>query len=594
MNILLENWETFNETLGDDFRYAITAKVHNGDSILFSTSKNLLSGQFSTLLEKISQTLSNDEIKKLIYLQNVHNETILMIASFSFNPEDLKSVLNLIKNNLNRNELENFLLIENDLYETALQYAASSSESETFTTIKNLYEDFFNSSKIREILIKVHKNNVPFIFSTIDHGSKETVQDVQKILSSLFENHPQQLRELLMHQNDINQTIFSKLKYQTMTAYKSAFESLLRNTFLRIDNKKFEEFLRISYEAPRIEFKFSRIENFETMLEIEYIRLHPTAYHRALPISYESFNQSISNNLNKFLNLCEVNSGDQNFFYYSIDFEDLINNWEIIRSKLESENIKKVLMYKNNNNENLIHNLLTNDSNLIHLEPFLKISRKELNATELYQIFNAQDSTSKATPLMLAAWKGKEYFEIFVNFVKKLGNTQNLGIDLPSQSAYAMRSNIFDLQTFLTTENTDNFTALQFSSFNANPENFVHVKNVYESVLTLNDTKNIILKTNNDTSPFIYDVIEGNNQEVALEVANYLRYTFRNEKLKLKAFLSHRENSGYTNSIFQYFKNKNENQKNLNIFKDLLKFTCDEEENFEKYLKDLENDYQEE
>jgi ankyrin repeat protein len=85
---------------------------------------------------------------------------------------------------------------------------------------------------------------------------------------------------------------------------------------------------------------------------------------------------------------------------------------------------------------------------------------------------------------------------------------------------------------------------------------------------------------------FVAYVIEDASPETAHEVSKYLENLFKNEKIELRKFLSHRDK--YGNSIFSWLENKKEVEEELKIFVELLRKTFDENQD-EKFEKDLKN-----
>jgi hypothetical protein len=114
------------------------------------------------------------------------------------------------------------------------------------------------------------------------------------------------------------------------------------------------------------------------------------------------------------------------------------------------------------------------------------------------------------------------------------------------------------------------------------------MKKIYEKFFSREKIREIFKKTHKNYFSFIFDVIISASPETALEVSKYLENLFENEKLELRKILSHRDEDW--ESIFSFFKDKKESEKELKIFVELLRKTFDENQTeefviFFKFLK---------
>jgi hypothetical protein len=219
----------------------------------------------------------------------------------------------------------------------------------------------------------------------------------------------------------------------------------------------------------------------------------------------------------------------------------------------------------------LLHEVIFYDENKNFIESFLEKIQKVLNETEILSLIFAQESKFNVTSLMFAAWKRKlKDLKVFWNFLDK-----NLNED--------------EERKILLAEQFFSWTALHLSTWNKDPNSFLFMKELYENFFTQEEIREIFMKTHKDYLSFIKNVIEFANPETAFEVSKYLENLFKNEKIKLRKLLSHRNSDG--NSIFIWFKNKKEFQEKIKIFIELLRKTFKkyQEEEFKKILRALED-----
>jgi hypothetical protein len=126
-------------------------------------------------------------------------------------------------------------------------------------------------------------------------------------------------------------------------------------------------------------------------------------------------------------------------------------------------------------------------------------------------------------------------------------------------------------------------TVLQYCSRIS--ENFEFFTEIYEKYFEGQKIKEILLKF--DGLPFVYDLIKFSDTKTSQTTANYLEKIFKDDKLKLRKFLTNDNN--YERNIFKpYYQFQNDEfDENQKIFKKLLRSTFDkgEENLFEELIK---------
>jgi hypothetical protein len=231
--------------------------------------------------------------------------------------------------------------------------------------------------------------------------------------------------------------------------------------------------------------------------------------------------------------------------------------------------IKKMLLSKNNKGWTLLHEIVFYNANENFVEIFLEIIQEFLTKTEISSLIFAQESKFNESSLMKAASGRKlKDLKVFWNF---------LDVNLNEEGKIKI----------LLMEQNDSLTALQFSTWNKNPNSFLFMKEIYEKFFTQEKIREIFKKIHKEYTDhydsFVYYVIRYASLETALEVSKYLKNLFEIEKIELIKILSHRD--GFGDTVFSLLKDKKEFEEKLKIFIELLRIFFDENQDDDELLE---------
>jgi hypothetical protein len=368
----------------------------------------------------------------LLFAQEMsENRTSMMFIASNANSNSLNYFWNFLDEHLIEDKKREILLMESTVLITALQFSACNQDPNSFLFIKEIYNKSFTRGEIREILMKTHESNLPFIFRVIQYASIETAFEVSKYLENLFQNKKIELRIFLRHRNKDGHTIFNWFKEQN----------------------EFEEKLKVFIELLRKTFNENEGEKYKQCFEKLMRRLN------VFGRDNEHFD----------------NENFHNLFWTSEDFEYFLSNES--DKDFSDKNLRKILLSKNDNNWTVLHKITFGyrDENII--QPFLEKIQKKLKKTEISSLIFVQNSINNKTLLMNAAEdrKSKE-LEMFWNFLDK-----NLNED--------------EKRKILLVEQEFSWTALQFSTCNEDPKSFLFMKKIYEKFCTQDEIREIFIKT---------------------------------------------------------------------------------------------------
>jgi hypothetical protein len=417
-------------------------------------------------------------------------------------------------------------------------------------------------------VIQVHQAYaLRHIFKRIlESNSNFKVEDLQ-IMSSISKSSPSQISRY---------GILDVISESDFTFVHQSFAEFLVAQFL-IDNFKNFDLTNKEKDSDLKVFllksvlfgeKFDLINKF--LLNFAKIEDKVQKYSKTLK-SFKPLKQKIDDIFYKVLqNFSFVEF--ENFFKSktSHQYINCLNFSNELIAEVDKKIIRYVLLSKNEKSWTLLHEITFYDANENFLQLVFGEIQKFVNNTEISSLIFAQESDWNETSLMwMARSRKSEELKVFWNFLNKNLN-ENEKIKILMLEEKASR------------------TALQFSMFNKDPKSFVFMKEIFEKFYTQEEIREIFMKTHKRKLPFIENVIYDASPETALEVSKYLENLFKNEKIELRKILNHRDY--YGDSIFSWFKDKNEFEEKLKIFIELLRKTCleNQQEEFEEKLKCLQ------
>jgi hypothetical protein len=523
-----ENFNEIKETFGaENLKTFLLLEREKNKTILHEIIKDGYESFLEPFLDKIQTILNKNEILSLVFSQeNRWNLTSFMRAAQFRKSKVIKVFWNFLDTNLNETEKREFLLFEQKASWTVLQLSTFNKDPKSFLFAKKIYEKFFSSEKIREILKKTEEKFYPFIYNVINDASNETALEVSKYLENLFKNEKVELRQILIHRFWFGDSIFKVFKDKKEFEEKlKIFIELLRKTF---DQEKEFEFKLKYFQVPPIVLV---LQNFSS--DLQNFRTHDWVY------------------------------GD--FFFFITFFDE-------IKEKFGADFLKKVLLSKNLDEKyfTLLDEVIFYYKNENFIEPFLEKIQFVLNKTEILNLVFTQETEFKQTSFMYVTSARKlKVLKVFWNFLdENLNETEKRELLLIEQKGL--------------------LTAFQHSTWNKDPKSFLFIKELYEKFFTLEKCQEILKKTTDVFHSFLYGVIKDASPETALEVSKYLESLFQNEKIELRKLLSHQDINKY--SIFSVFNYQKEFEEKVKLFIELLRKTFDSNENekFEKNLKNLQ------
>jgi hypothetical protein len=364
-----------------------------------------------------------------------------------------------------------------------------------------LYEKYFNSSELQEIIQR-----------TFENGLHEVALKPSRFkLAEFLDKNYKNVREHLAIRDDNGDTIFGKHRDRFKL---QAFIMILRKTF--DDEKMFHEFFKALNEKS------------ETLKSIAKMKSELTNNHQ--------------------------------FGMFPL----LRATAENVRSKSERNFFKEFLLSKSEDNGTLMHALFFQNSNEIHIEPFLEILRKFLGREEIIYLLFAQN-LPQATPMMISAWFSTEkslkrfwnFTETFLNFEerKKLLNTTDKFFGVPLHHAMA----------------------------NDDPKSMLFIKQHYENIFVAEEIRGMLMKQH-PILPYFDRIFREASLATVEEDKKFYLEVFKDDKGKLRELLSFRRGSGET--IFGHYQRKEGADRKLKIFIDLLRKTFEkgQEKEFDEYL----------
>lgn len=522
----LLNWNEMQQKFGEHIFKNILMSVNNFRETflheLFARNSNELF--IEPFLEKVQNILNKSEVLNLIFVQDMINNETSLGWMVQRKPEYIKIFWQFIENNLNLTEKEEILLIKNDQLFTSLQISFTNVDPNSFKAVKKIYETFFTKDQIREILNETLPDGLSFIYEIFAESSTETALEVSNYLEILFKDEKLKLRNILSRQNLNLDSIYSFYRNEKLFEQKlTIFTNLLRKTFDEEQEDEFNNFLanlQLSAKSRISKILKYNVTNFDDVLR--KLRSQP---------------------------------------WSDIDFEYFLLNSIKIDQIYGIDNLKHIITSKDGYMQTLIHDLVNFNMKGNFFESFLNLTQRTLNVSEIKNLIFAQNKGRLETSLMLGAKTCEiKELKIFWKFVKKNLNETELG-------------------ALLLIEQLKLLTALQYSTSNKDSNSFEYIKNIYEFFFTTENIRIILSKLEINSPSFIFNVINDGSFNTTLEVSNFLENLFQYKKIELRQILSHRDS--FKLSIFTWFKNRILFKAKLNVFKDLLRKSFEENENEE-------------
>jgi hypothetical protein len=193
-----------------------------------------------------------------------------------------------------------------------------------------------------------------------------------------------------------------------------------------------------------------------------------------------------------------------------------------------------------------------------------------LTPSEVSTMFFLHDDVTNLIPMMQASWK------------LPLDKLTHLWQFAENFTMKTLRKN--ELEQLVTIVDENEYTILHYAARNEFSDSFILTTRIYSQLLPPNKIKEILLKTRPSNRIFIYDVIENASHQTSQKVAEYLFILFTNDKLKLREFLSKKNEQGLSWINDHYRK-----EDKVKIFTNLLRKTFEENEEreFENLVEDL-------
>jgi hypothetical protein len=533
------SYDKIKSTFGEEnLKKILQSKDYDGATILHALNLNEETNLLTeNLISKIELNLNPKEISSLIFTQTGHEKNIpIMLAAKNNNLHKIEVFWDLINKILNEDDKRKLLLLTDDNLKTSLQFSTFNKDPNSFLFMKKIYEKIFNKEKIQEILLKFDEENFSFLKYMYELASPDTTLEVSKYLKTLFENEKLELRKFLSHRDERTRSVYSWLKKDKDDDGKAIFENFE-------DKLKHQEKLKNFKELWRQTFQENQERESEESLKISLL------------------------NLEALSGLLDHGNGTQNLDnlrdsnWSSDDFEFFILKFDEIKQNYGDEKLTTLLLSENDKHWTLLHEIILNKGHESFIESFFKKMLTILNATEVLNLITQKDDNEETLLMLTSAKRSLNESKFLWNFI-----AENFNED--------------EKRNILLLEQKRFETALQFSTFNQDPNSFLFMKEIYEKLFTEEKIREIFLKLHEDHISFIFHLINDASHETAREVSKYLKNLFENEKLELRKILSHRDKNG--DSIFSYFKEKKIFVEILKIFIELFAKTFDESDEIDE------------
>jgi hypothetical protein len=220
-----------------------------------------------------------------------------------------------------------------------------------------------------------------------------------------------------------------------------------------------------------------------------------------------------------FLNSLEIINGD---LKDPVESEYFVND---LKKTLNQSQIVEALKKSNFKNETVFYKTLRIESETLNLK-FLNLIEEYLSDQEIFELFTKQEIVFGSTIFMVASqYQDRDFYMKFIDFI------QNHTTEAQFRSILLQRDH-------------DNDTMLQYAHNFIYADNFVHIANIYKSILSDQEIIRTFLDRKKLRLPSFSESIKSASENTLTNVANLLDSTFDDESLR--ELLTRRDENGET------------------------------------------------
>lgn len=310
--------------------------------------------------------------------------------------------------------------------------------------------------------------------------------------------------------------------------YSEEFDTYLQSTdynrrnifHFAAENNENEGIIKTVSEMLKTFMTFGEIEDLLNGLTNDgqnpiHCLLNNNKNRKALEELFKTFDEFFcSEELKNLFMEKEVSSGNNSFMIAAEKscVECLEVLWNFTTISLNDEDIKQVLLEKNNFGQNALHSaVIFNDNNVI--EKIFKISQDQLQLYEAKQFLKSFDS------------RGRNIFHL-ATVNKNEGTIKTVFGILGSSLTFD------EMNSFLKQKNVDGDNVLHFAAKFSSEGSMNELWNFLESILSLKELKDLLLDFNNQISYSLHRAINFNNKEFIENFVTITKKVLTRDELK--------------------------------------------------------------